>query len=124
MQQRNKLSEAALPSKDENSKLKKEEPYLSASTLSIPGGKTSMESRVKKRSAPADDNLILLSDDESDEPKKPISERPKEHSITKQSEVSLRLAPSAEKASICNHTKRMLFPLMYKRIVVHLIILK
>ncbi|XWS42575.1 hypothetical protein CRYUN_Cryun16bG0026100 [Craigia yunnanensis] len=103
LQQRNKLSEAALPSKDENSKLKKEELYLSASTLSIPGGKTSVESRVKRRSAPAD-NLILLSDEEGDEPKKPVSERPKEYSLTKQSEVSLRLAPSAEKASTCNYT--------------------
>ena len=31
-----------------------------------------MESRVKKPSAPTDDNIILLSDDEGDEPKKPI----------------------------------------------------
>ena len=31
-----------------------------------------MESRMKKPSAPADDNIILLSDDEGDEPKKPI----------------------------------------------------
>ncbi|XVF06404.1 hypothetical protein REPUB_Repub06bG0045800 [Reevesia pubescens] len=94
LQQKNKLSEAALPSKDPNSKLKKE---------STPGRQTAMESRVKKSSAPADDNIILLSDDEGNEPKKPVPERPKEHSITKQSEASLRLASSDEKASTCNY---------------------
>ncbi|XVE62732.1 hypothetical protein DITRI_Ditri06bG0142900 [Diplodiscus trichospermus] len=106
LQQRNKLSDAALPSKDENSKLKKEELLHSASALSMPLRQTSVESGVKKPPAPADDNIILLSDDENDEPKKPVSERPKEHSITKQkqSEVSLRLAPLGEKASTCNYT--------------------
>ncbi|XP_007030413.2 PREDICTED: putative lysine-specific demethylase JMJ16 [Theobroma cacao] len=111
--QRNKLPEAALPSKVSNAKLKKEETILSASNLRMPvchfsqehrpstGGETAVESRVKKPSAPADDNIILLSDDEGDEPKKPVSERPKEHFITKQSDVSLRLAPSGE-AITCN----------------------
>ncbi|XP_022745077.1 putative lysine-specific demethylase JMJ16 isoform X2 [Durio zibethinus] len=103
LHQRNKLSEAALPSKDPNSKLKKEELVLSASNLSMPRGQTAKESRVKKPSAPADDNIILLSDDEGDEPKKPVSGRPKEHSITKQSETSLVLAPSGGKASTCNY---------------------
>ncbi|KAK9042070.1 hypothetical protein V6N11_017151 [Hibiscus sabdariffa] len=101
--QRNKLSEAALPSKDPNSKLKKGVSVLSASCLSIPGGQTAVASRVKKPSAPQDDNTILLSDDEGDESEKPVSERLKEHSITELSEASLRLAPSGEKASTCNY---------------------
>ncbi|XP_022719057.1 putative lysine-specific demethylase JMJ16 isoform X2 [Durio zibethinus] len=103
LQQRNELSEAAWPSKDPNSKLKKEESILSASNLSMPGGQASVESRMKKPSAPADDNIILLSDDEGDEPKRPVSERSKEHSITNLSEASLRLEPSAEKVSTCNY---------------------
>ncbi|XWS64754.1 hypothetical protein CRYUN_Cryun05aG0030800 [Craigia yunnanensis] len=109
LQQRNKLSVDALPSKDPNSKLKKEESVLSASNLSMPGGQTAKESRVKKFSAPADDNIILLSDDEGDEPKKAVSERPKKHSIIKQSEASLRLTPSGENVSTCNYkNERML----------------
>ncbi|XVF31013.1 hypothetical protein REPUB_Repub16aG0108900 [Reevesia pubescens] len=103
VQPKKKLLEAALPSKDPNSKLKKEESVLSSSNLSMPGGQTVAESRAKKPSAPADDNIILLSDDEGDEPKKPVSEKPKEHPVTKQSEASLRLAPSGEKASTCNY---------------------
>ncbi|XP_039006169.1 putative lysine-specific demethylase JMJ16 isoform X2 [Hibiscus syriacus] len=101
--QRNKLSEAVLPSKDSNSKLKKGESVPSASSLSMPGGQTTAASRVKKASAPQDNNTILLSDDEGDEPEKPVSERPKEHSGTEHSEASLRLAPSGEKASTCNY---------------------
>ncbi|XVE89996.1 hypothetical protein DITRI_Ditri20bG0041400 [Diplodiscus trichospermus] len=103
LQQRNKLSEVALPLKDPNIKLKKEESILSASNLSMPGGQTGKESRVKKPPAPADDNIILLSDDESDEPNKSVLERPKENSIIKQSEASLRLTPSGEKVSACNY---------------------
>ncbi|XVF42295.1 hypothetical protein PTKIN_Ptkin01aG0349800 [Pterospermum kingtungense] len=104
LQQRNKQSEAALPSKDPNSKLKQEESVICVSNLSIPGGQTAKESRVKKPSASANDNVILLSDDEGDEPKKPVSEKPKEHSsIIKNSETTLRLEPSGEKASTCNY---------------------
>ncbi|KAE8684211.1 putative lysine-specific demethylase JMJ16 [Hibiscus syriacus] len=90
-------------SKDSNSKLTKGESVLSASSLRIPGGQTTAASRVKKASAPRDDNTIVLSDDEGDEPEKPVSERPKEHSGTEHSEASLRLASSGEKASTCNY---------------------
>ncbi|GMI79149.1 Jumonji domain-containing protein 16 [Hibiscus trionum] len=91
------------PSEDPNSKLKKGESVLSASSLSIPGSQTAVTSRVKKPSARRDNNTILLSDDEGDESEKPVSERPKEHSVTELSEASLRLAPSGEKASACNY---------------------
>ncbi|MBA0832941.1 hypothetical protein Goarm_017290 [Gossypium armourianum] len=101
--QRNKQSETALPSKDPNSKLKKGESVLSALNLSMPGSQTAMTSGVKKPSAPAVVNTILLSDDEGDEPEKPVSEIPKEHSIKEHPEASVRVAPSGEKASTCNY---------------------
>ncbi|KAK8576088.1 hypothetical protein V6N13_090567 [Hibiscus sabdariffa] len=96
--QRNRLPDSALPSEDPNSKLKKGESFLSASSLSIPGNQTAVASRVKKASAPQDNNIILLSDDEVNE-----SEKPKEHSVTEHSEALLRLAPSGEKASTCDY---------------------
>ncbi|OMO72095.1 hypothetical protein CCACVL1_17954 [Corchorus capsularis] len=132
--QKNKQSEAAKPSKDAISTTKKEEASLSATNLQAPvscfsqehrpstGGQnavenrvkqpsapleTAVDSRVKKLSAPSDNNIILLSDDEGDEPEKPVSQKPKEQSITKQAEVSLRLAPSGE-VSTCNYKEPVL----------------
>ncbi|KAB2058890.1 hypothetical protein ES319_A11G265100v1 [Gossypium barbadense] len=104
--QRNKQSEATLPSKDPNSKLKKGESVLSALNLSIPGTQTAMTSGVKKPSSPAVVNTILLSDDEGDEIEKPVSEIPKEHSIKEHPEASVRVAPSGEKASTCNYKNK------------------
>lgn len=101
--QRNNQSEAALPSKDPNSKSKKGESVLSALNLSMPGSQTAVTSGVKKPSAPAVVNTILLSDDEGDEPEKPVSEIPKEHSIKEHPEASVRLVSSGEKASTCNY---------------------
>ncbi|KAE8659962.1 putative lysine-specific demethylase JMJ16 [Hibiscus syriacus] len=92
---RNKLSDAALPSEDPNSKLKKGEYVLSSSSLSMPGGQTAMASRAKKPSAPRDNNSILI----SDESENPVSKRPQEDSITEHLETSLRLAPYGEKAN-------------------------
>ncbi|KAK8491003.1 hypothetical protein V6N11_060082 [Hibiscus sabdariffa] len=94
--QRNKLSKAALPPNGPNFKLKKEDSVLSASNLCMTGSQTAVESRMKKPAAPADGNIILLSDDEDDEPKKPVLERTKEHSTAKQSEATTR---SGEKVS-------------------------
>ncbi|KAK8545478.1 hypothetical protein V6N13_066759 [Hibiscus sabdariffa] len=94
--QRNKLSKAALPPNGPNFKLKKEDLVLSASNLCMTGSQTAVESRMKKPAAPADGNIILLSDDEDDEPKKPVLERTKEHSTAKQSEATTR---SGEKVS-------------------------
>ncbi|KAE8734652.1 putative lysine-specific demethylase JMJ14 [Hibiscus syriacus] len=96
---RNKLSDAALPSEDPNSKLKKGEYVLSSSSLSMPGGQTAMASRVKKPSAPRDNNNILI----SYESENPVSKRPNEDSVTEHLETSLRLAPSGEKASTYNY---------------------
>ncbi|KAE8720930.1 putative lysine-specific demethylase JMJ16 [Hibiscus syriacus] len=94
--QRNKLSEAALPPNDPKLKLKNEDLILCDSNLSKTGFQTAVESRVKKPAAPVDSNVIILSDDEDDEPKKPVLERPKEHPAPKQSEASTR---SVEKVS-------------------------
>nr|KJB82295.1 hypothetical protein B456_013G187600 [Gossypium raimondii] len=85
--QRDEVSEAALPSNDPNSKLKKEDVILFGSDLSMHGGQTAMESKVKKPVAPVGDNINLLS---YDEPKKPVLERPTEHFVAKQSEASTR----------------------------------
>ncbi|MBA0632803.1 hypothetical protein Godav_001481 [Gossypium davidsonii] len=85
--QRDEVSEAALPSDDPNSKLKKEDVILFGSDLSMHGGQTAMESKVKKPVAPVDDNINLLS---YDEPKKPVLERPTEHFVAKQSEASTK----------------------------------
>ncbi|MFQ6650728.1 hypothetical protein Gotur_023548 [Gossypium turneri] len=85
--QRDDVSEAALPSNDPNSKLKKEDVILFGSDLSMHGGQTAMESKVKKPVAPVGDNINLLS---YDEPKKPVLERPTEHFVAKQSEASTR----------------------------------
>ncbi|KAE8677025.1 putative lysine-specific demethylase JMJ16 [Hibiscus syriacus] len=94
--QRNKPSEAALPPNDSKLKLKKEDLVLCASNLSMTGFQTAVESRVKKPAAPVDGNVIILNDDEDDEPKKPVLERPKEHPAAKLSEASTR---SVEKVS-------------------------
>ncbi|PPD68251.1 hypothetical protein GOBAR_DD34875 [Gossypium barbadense] len=85
--QRDEVSEAALPSNDPNSKLKKEDVILFGSDLSMHGGRTAMESKVKKPVAPVGDNINLLS---YDEPKKPVLERPTDHFVAKQSEASTR----------------------------------
>ncbi|KAE8678982.1 putative lysine-specific demethylase JMJ16 [Hibiscus syriacus] len=94
--QRNNLSEAALLPNDPKLKFKKEDLVLCASNLSMTGFQTAVESRVKKPAAPVDGNVIILSDDEDDEPKKPVLERTKEQPAAKQSEVPTR---SVEKMS-------------------------
>lgn len=85
--QRNEVSEAALPSNDPNSQSKKEDLSLFGSDLSMHGGQTAMESKVKKPVAPVGDKIILPS---YEEPMKPDLERPTEHFVAKQSEASTR----------------------------------
>ncbi|GLT95109.1 hypothetical protein SLE2022_128110 [Rubroshorea leprosula] len=112
-----KPAEAALPSKDGNtsstfhcslqeikkensdSKLKKEELVFPAPNLRTPAchlsqGLASEEEGEKKISAPALDDIILLSDDEGDEQVKPISEKVK---VTNHPEALERLVPSGNK---------------------------
>lgn len=59
---------------------------------------------LKNPSFLGNDNFILLSDDEGDEPKKPVSERATDISV-KHSERFARLVHSEDKASTCNYDK-------------------
>uniref|UniRef100_A0A2P2KJE7 Putative lysine-specific demethylase JMJ16 n=1 Tax=Rhizophora mucronata TaxID=61149 RepID=A0A2P2KJE7_RHIMU len=61
---------------------------------------TSQGCRVKKSSTGGHENIIVLSDDEGGEPKKPILERAKENSFARNLELPLK--PSSSLDSPCN----------------------
>lgn len=63
------------------------------------------ESVVKKTEVLKHDDIILLSDDEGDEPKVSVSDRAKDASAAKQLEHSERLAGPDDKVSPCNYDK-------------------
>ena len=63
------------------------------------------DSRLKKPSALKHENVILLSDDEGDEPEKLVSKEEQETSSEKHLGLSERLAGSDDKASLCNYNK-------------------
>lgn len=66
---------------------------------------TGGKSAVRKTSVLEHDNVILLSDDEADEPKVPITDRAKDAPDAKQLEHSERLAVPDDKVSPCNYDK-------------------
>ncbi|KAL5768137.1 hypothetical protein ACOSQ2_014920 [Xanthoceras sorbifolium] len=133
-QQKNSQLEAVLPLKDlkasstshrsfhdiemknHNVKLKKEETVHLDSNLRIPVCQFSQEDMsygldsseekcvLKKPPILEKDNVILLSDDEGDEPEKSVSERAPGNSV-KHAEPSERLSYSEEKARSCNNDK-------------------
>lgn len=91
-------------------KLKTEQPARLPSNLKFPAGLLSQKDRsysvrpaeekctLKKPSVLANDNVILLSDDEGDKPEKPFSKRATDGSV-KHSEPSERGAHSGDKAN-------------------------
>ncbi|KAB1223863.1 putative lysine-specific demethylase JMJ14 [Morella rubra] len=100
-----------------NPQFKKEEPSILPSSSKSPVCQLSQEdtsyavilsareSRAKKFSVLKQDNVILLSDDESDESEKPVSEKERETSSEKHLGLSERLAGPNDKASLCNNHK-------------------
>lgn len=102
--------------KNYDPKLKTEQSVHLPSNLKLPAGQLSQKDRsysvrraeekctLKKPSVLANDNVILLSDDEGDEPEKPVSKRATDGSV-KHSEPSERLAHSGDKANPCNYDK-------------------
>ncbi|XP_031282041.1 putative lysine-specific demethylase JMJ16 [Pistacia vera] len=126
-QQNNNPSEAILPLKDMKTsstsdksshgiEIKTEESIHLASSLRHPVCQFSQEdmsynadqsdqkSLLNKPSVFGNNTVILLSDDEGDEPKEPVSKRSTGSSV-KDVEHSKRLASSEDKASTCNHDK-------------------
>ncbi|KAK3200750.1 hypothetical protein Dsin_024165 [Dipteronia sinensis] len=102
--------------KNDNVKLKKEETVHLDSNLMIPVCQLSQEDMsygldsteekcvLKKPPILEKDNVILLSDDEGDEPEKPVTERAPGNSV-KHAEPSERLGYSEEKARSCDNNK-------------------
>ncbi|KAG7967726.1 hypothetical protein I3843_08G114000 [Carya illinoinensis] len=100
-----------------NSKLKKEGLITLPSNLRNPVLQLSQEdaiyavttaaeeSRLKKPSILKRENVILLSDDEGDEPERPVLGKERESSSEKPLGLSEMLAVSDDKASLCNNHK-------------------
>lgn len=86
-------------------KLKNPVCQLSQEDTSYAATSAAGESRVKKPSVLKHDNVILLSDDECDEPKKLVSKKEQETSSEKHLGLSERLAGSDDKPSLCNSNK-------------------
>lgn len=76
---------------------------LSQEDMSYAGDLTSVEYGIKKPSTLSHDTIILLSDDESDEPNEPVVERENVNSLPKHSKLSER--PSSSNDSLCNDNK-------------------
>ncbi|PON55481.1 FY-rich [Parasponia andersonii] len=68
------------------------------------------KSLVKKTSVSERDNIILLSDDEGDDPKKPHSDREKETSVAKHSELPEELNGADVKMTSCDSSKEAILP--------------